>query len=226
MRVEIDLFSDFICPWSYIGKRQLDAALRRFAVERPDVEVLVRWTPYLLDPTTPLEGLPFRRSLEAKLGGAAGADAMMAQVREAGLKAGVDFALERITVLPNTLRPHRLIYRAQTDGLPQATVDGLVEGIFSAYFFHGENISDPAVLGHIAHVCGQEEEAVKSFLLGDDHAQAVNALARLGGAMGIGGVPCFVFNRRIVLPGAQPAAALIEAMHDCVESLQTRDGLK
>lgn len=225
MRVEIDLFSDFICPWSYIGKRQLDGALTRFMAERPDAEVVVRWTPYLLDPSIPAGGLPFRKSLEAKLGGASGADAMIAQIRETGQKAGVAFALERITTLPSTLRAHRLIYKAQTDGLPRATVDGLVESIFSAYFLHGADIGDPAVLANISLACGQEEASVMSYLLGDDHVQEVNALARLGGAMGIGGVPCFVFNRSVVLPGAQSSAALIEAMHHCDDSMQAQNRL-
>lgn len=226
MRIEIDLFSDFICPWSYIGKRQLDGALRRFAAERPDVELLVRWTPYFLDPSIPAEGRPFRESLEAKLGGATGAKAMLAQVEEAGRQAGVSFALERIAVLPNTQHAHRLIYKAQCDGLPQTTVDGLVEGIFSAHFSKGENIGDPAVLGRIAAACDQDEAAIATYLRGDDDAEAVNALARLGGAMGIGGVPCFVFNRSIVLPGAQPSAALGEAMHQCLESMQAHDRTK
>lgn len=224
MRVEIDLFSDFICPWSYIGKRQLDAALSGFAIDRPDADVRVRWTPYFLDPSIPPQGLPLRASLEAKLGGAAGVDAMLAQVTAAGRNAGIDFALERIAVLPNTLRAHRLIYKAQTDGLSQTTVNELVEGIFSAYFFHSENIGDPVVLGRLARACGQEEAAVRAYLLADDDVDAVNALARLGGAMGIGGVPCFVFNRGIVLRGAQATAALIDAMHEAFQACRNGAG--
>jgi predicted DsbA family dithiol-disulfide isomerase len=226
MQVEIDLFSDFICPWSYIGKRQFDAAVSSFADDRPDVEVRVRWTPYFLDPSIPPQGLPFRKSLTAKAGEEAAADAMLAQVREAGRNAGIDFALERIAVLPNTLRAHRLIYKTQTDGLSPTTLNQLVEGIFSAYFSHGENIGDPLVLGRIARACGREEAPVLSYLLADDDVEAVNALARLGGAMGIGGVPCFVFNRDFVLSGAQPAAVLVEAMHDCVVGRQAMDGLE
>jgi len=226
MHIEIDLFSDFICPWSYIGKHQLDAALARFSADRPEVAVRVRWTPYLLDPSIPVQGRPFRASLVAKAGGEAAADAMLAGIREAGREAGIDFAPERIEVQPNTLHAHRLIYKAQSDGLSPATVYELVEGIFSAHFSHGKNIGDPVVLGRIAGACGQDETAIRTYLLADDDVDAVNALARLGEAMGIGGVPCFVFNRRIVLPGAQPAAALVEAMHDCVASRQAADGLK
>lgn len=226
MHIEIDLFSDFICPWSYIGKHQLDAALARFSADRPEVAVRVRWTPYLLDPSIPVQGRPFRASLVAKAGGEAAADAMLAGIREAGREAGIDFAPERIEVQPNTLHAHRLIYKAQSDGLSPATVYELVEGVFSAHFCNGENIGDPVVLGRIAGACGQDETAIRTYLLADDDVDAVNALARLGEAMGIGGVPCFVFNRRIVLPGAQPAAALVEAMHDCVASRQAADGLK
>ncbi len=226
MRVGIDLFSDFICPWSYIGKRELDAALSMFAADRPEVEMRVRWTPYFLDPSIPAEGRPFRASLDARTGGDAATDAMLAQVTEAGRNAGVDFSLERIALLPSTLKAHRLIYKAQTDGLSPATLNQLVEGIFTAYFFHGENIGDPLVLGRIAGACGRDEAPVLSYLLADDDVDAVNALARLGGAMGIGGVPCFVFNRSIVLSGAQPAAALVGAMQECVASREEADVLK
>ena len=137
----IDVVSDVVCPWCFIGKRRLEAALRELKDARPDVVPRLRWLPFFLNPDTPEAGEPYRPFLERKFGGPEKLAQIWAQISEAGRSAGIDFAFERIGTRANTLKAHRLIHRAQARG----DADALVERLFAAQFLHGENVGAAAV---------------------------------------------------------------------------------
>jgi predicted DsbA family dithiol-disulfide isomerase len=137
----IDVVSDVVCPWCFIGKRRLEAALRELKNERPDVAPRIRWLPFFLNPDTLEAGEPYRPFLERKFGGPEKLAQIWTQISEAGRTAGIDFAFERIETRANTLKAHRLIHRAQARG----EADALVERLFAAQFLHGENVGDAAV---------------------------------------------------------------------------------
>jgi len=206
--IQIDIVSDVVCPWCFIGKRRLEAALRELVRERPDVVPRLRWLPYFLNPDTPEAGEPYRPFLEKKFGGPEKLAQLWAQIAAAGRTAGIEFAFERIALRANTLRAHRLIHRAQRAG--DAGV--LVERLFAAQFLHGENVGDAAVLARLAGECGEDETAALAYLRSAEDAEEVRAQAERGQRMGITGVPFFILNGRIGVAGAQPPEALLDAL--------------
>jgi predicted DsbA family dithiol-disulfide isomerase len=211
--LSIDIFSDVVCPWCFIGKRQLEAALQVLAQEQPDTKVKVRWLPYFLNPDAPVEGDPYRPFLEKKFGGAAAVDALLARVQAAAENAGLELAMDKITLRGNTLNAHRLIHRFQQRG----DADALVERLFSAHFQRGEFIGGKAVLLKIAVECGDEAEAVADYLDSSDDSIAVLEQARRAQKAGITGVPFFIFNGKQALSGAQPAQEILGVIHQSLD---------
>ena len=233
--ISIDVVSDVVCPWCFIGKRHLDKALTEWRAAHPDSEVTVNWHPFFLNPDTPEGGEPYRPFLEKKFGGPQGLAEIWQRVREAGKPAGVDFAFEKIELRANTLLAHRLIHWAQrvmspaepgtvssSDGAGSLCVPGnplcgqvtakLVEALFAAQFLDGRHVGDRAILAEIAGACGFDAAAVKAYLDGDEDAEAVKADADQSRRMGINGVPFFVFNQKLAASGAQPPEALLGVM--------------
>ncbi len=208
--LQIDVVSDVVCPWCFIGKRHLDKALAQWRAENPDSEVTVNWHPFFLNPDTPEAGEPYRPFLEKKFGGPQGLADIWQRVREAGTPAGVDFAFEKIELRANTLAAHRLIHYAQKVGAGDTAK--LVEALFSAQFLDGRFVGDRAVLAEVAGACGFDAAAVKAYLDGDEDAEAVKADADQSRRMGISGVPFFVFNQKLAASGAQPPEALLGVM--------------
>jgi predicted DsbA family dithiol-disulfide isomerase len=209
-QISIDIVSDVVCPWCFIGKRRLDAALAELRAVRPEISVTVRWQAYFLNPDTPPEGEPYRLFLERKFGGPAALAAIWQRVREAGRDAGVDFAFERISTRPNTLSAHRLVHRAQAEGV-DATA--LVERLFVAHFQQGEDIGDlPRLAALAAEAGGEDLTSVLAYLRSDADVATVQAAAQQAQANGVSGVPFFIFNRRFAVSGAQPVAVLREAI--------------
>ncbi|MFC5300526.1 DsbA family oxidoreductase [Azospira restricta] len=202
--VRVDVVSDVVCPWCFIGRRHLQAAVAEFA--QP---VAVRWLPFFLNPDTPPAGEPYRPFLERKFGGADALEKIWARVRDAGRQAGIDFAFEKIALRANTLAAHRLIHRVQTRG---GNADALVERIFAAGFCEGRFVGDPAVLADLAADCGEDRDDTLAWLRGDDEAAAVQAQAAQLRRLGIDGVPCFIFDGRLAVSGAQPPAVLLDAL--------------
>ena len=188
----IDIVSDVVCPWCFIGKRRLEDTLRRLRAERPDVAPTIRWLPYFLNPDTPDSGEPYRPFLERKFGGPEKLAQLWAQIAAAGRTAGIEFAFERIEVRANTLRAHRLIHRAQEKG----DADALVERLFAAQFLQGENVGDAAVLARLAGECGDDAAAALAYLRSEADAGAVRAQAERAQRMGVSGVPFFIFAGR------------------------------
>ena len=226
MKLTIDVVSDVVCPWCFIGKRHLDRALELWREEQPACEVTVHWRPFFLNPDTPEAGEPYRPFLEKKFGGPRQVEELWQRVGEAGRTAGIAFAFEKIELRANTLHAHRLIHHAQSevmsaakpetvslaDGAGGTAIAGLVEAIFAAQFLEGRHVGDRAVLADIAAACGMEREAVLRYLESAGDADAVRGAAAEAGRKGINGVPFFIFNKRLAASGAQAPQALLQAM--------------
>lgn len=208
-RLTIEVVSDVVCPWCFVGKHNLQTALQRFSDEQPQVYVSVRWIPFFLDPETPIEGEPYRPFLEDKFGGAAQVDAAWARLTEAGKKAGIAFAFDKIKLRANTLNAHRLIDRFQQRG----DAGPVVERLFAAHFLRGEHVSNVEVLSSIAAECGDDAAAVRSFLASTEGQAEVLSQAAQAQESGISGVPFFIFNRRLTLSGAHPPEVFLDVIH-------------
>ena len=203
----VDVVSDVVCPWCYIGKRHLDAALATLA-EAGQPLPTVRWHPYELNPDLPAEGVDRRDYLERKFGGAARAAQIYDRVRRAGTQAGIAFDFERIALQPNTRDAHRLIAWAQTRG--DATA--LVERLFRAYFIEGAFVGSLEVLGGLAAEVGEDRDAAIDFLSSETGRGEVVEAEERASQLGITGVPFFIVDGRYGLSGAQPAEAIVEAL--------------
>lgn len=197
--IQIDLFSDVICPWCFIGKRRLEKAM----AARPDQPVTIQWRAFQLNPDMPRDGMLRQHYVEAKFGGPERARQIYANIAEAGRSVGLDFAFEKIRRTPNTVRAHRLIHWATQ----QAKADPLVENLFRAYFFDGRDIGATAVLVEIAEETGLDGAAATDYLASESGQREVAAESRYAYENGITGVPCFIFNRRYAVAGAQEPEA-------------------
>ena len=202
--VQIDIFSDTICPWCLIGKRRLEAALEM----RPGLPVNIRWRTFQLNPQMPRDGMDRQTYLNLKFGGADNAAMVYGRIRSVGSEDGLDFNFEAIERTPNTLDSHRLVRWATDYGKQTA----LVEALFQAYFLRGEDIGAKAVLLEAAAAAGLDQPAAERFLESDDLLTEVSEEDRQARALGIDGVPCFIFNGRHALAGAQPPKALAEML--------------
>jgi predicted DsbA family dithiol-disulfide isomerase len=206
-KLRIQVHFDVICPWCFIGKRHLDAALARFGQARPDVDVEVLWVSHELLSDTPPEGLPYQAFYEKRLGGPAAVAARRAQVQEAARGTGIRFAFERIERMPNTRLAHRLLADLARPGGAMSAL-AMIEKLFQAYFEEGQDIGDPEVLSRLA-AGGPAGEA-------DGASRHHTAQA---GRMEVPGVPLFVFNERVALSGAQPPEVLLDSMHRATRAL-------
>ncbi|MEA2759040.1 MAG: hypothetical protein QOH65_1653 [Methylobacteriaceae bacterium] len=203
----IDIVSDVVCPWCYIGKRNLEAALAMM----PASNVEIRWRPYQLDATIPPEGLARRTYLERKFG--TRVDEIYERVAAAGREAGLNFAFERIERSPNTLDAHRLIRWAQSAGKQNE----VVERLFRRFFIEGRDIGDRAILIETAGEAGLEREVVTRLLDGEADKAAVREEIATAQRLGVTGVPFFIFAGRFGLAGAQPAELLVSAINKAAE---------
>ncbi|KGF69119.1 DSBA oxidoreductase [Hoeflea sp. BAL378] len=203
----IDIVSDVMCPWCYIGKKRLEAALEEV---KSEIEVDVRWRPFQLDPTLPKEGKDRKQYMEDKFGGPERAEKAYETVRAAGAEEKIPFAFEKIPVSANTLDAHRLIRWAGSLG--PAAQDTAVQALFKAYFEDGKNIGDDQVLVEAGRQAGLEAEVVERLLAGDADRDAVEAEIDQARKMGVTGVPCFIIDMKYAVVGAQPADALVDAM--------------
>jgi predicted DsbA family dithiol-disulfide isomerase len=216
--LQIDVVSDVVCPWCFIGKRHLDRALELWSAEQPAGAVTIRWRPFFLNADTPAAGEPYRPFLEKKFGGAKQVEELWQRVSEAGRRAGIEFAFDRIELRANTLDAHRLIHHAQTGVGADATVtERLVEALFAAQFLEGRHVGDRAVLADVAVACGLDRDAVLRYLDSDADAAAVRAGALEAQRKGVNGVPFFIFNNRLAASGAQPPEALLQAMRQAAQ---------
>jgi predicted DsbA family dithiol-disulfide isomerase len=207
----VDIVSDVVCPWCYIGKRKLESALTELQAREPGLAILRRWHPFQLNPDLPAHGIARAAYLEAKFGGKARAAEIYARVKAAGMDVGIPFDFDRIKRQPNTLDAHRLIAWAQNRGDAKAT-DGLVEQLFRAYFIDGRMLTDTEQLVGIACDAGFPGDEVRAMLGSDAIRSEVEAEDREARSVGISGVPFFVFNGKTAVSGAHEPAALLEAI--------------
>jgi predicted DsbA family dithiol-disulfide isomerase len=213
MLLNIDLVSDFVCPWCLVGKTRLHLALQQVRTSRPDLDVRLNWLPFFLNPDTPAAGEPYREFIEGKCGGRRQADNMLASVAEAGAEDGVAFAFDRIRTRPNTLKAHRLSYRAQALGHRQEKVGALADALFAAHFQEGRDIGNSSVLAEIAAATtGDSKDEVLAYLESGEDAATVKRMAAQLQKQGVTAVPFFIFNRELVASGAQSPAVLGAAM--------------
>ncbi len=201
-QIEIEVASDVVCPWCYIGKKRLEKAI---ALLDGEVKPRIRWLPFQLNPSMPKEGVPRAEYRKAKFGSLERSRALDARVIAEGKGEGIDFAFERIERTPNTSQAHRLIALAEDQ-------DSVVNALFKAYFEEAKDIGDPQVLAGIAAQCGVQgwpQEAEKRAL-------DVAALEQEVRSLGISAVPTYIFARRLGVAGAYPPQQLADAMRQAL----------
>ena len=218
MNVSIDIVSDLVCPWCFIGKHRMTGAVALVREKFPETRFRLNWLPFFLNPDTPPEGEPYRAFLEAKFGGKEQVSRLQMDVADAGRDAGVEFDFERISIRPNTLHAHRLIYRVQSTGRQPAEIEALVERLFVAHFQRGEDIGDIATLAEIAAECGDRRDDVTEYLESTMDVDQVRSLFDGISGQGISGVPLFVIQDRLAVPGAQSSAVLAAAILQAMEA--------
>lgn len=205
----IDVVSDVVCPWCFIGKRHLEAAL----AQAGDVPaVVVRWHPFELNPDLPAEGVARREYLERKFGGPGRAAQIYGRVREAGERAGIAFDFDAIERQPNTREAHRLIAWAQASG----DADALVERLFAAYFVEGRFIGDHDELARLAAEAGIDEAAARAWLASEVGRTEIAQAEERARSLGITGVPFFIFDGRVALSGAHPPETIRDAIRQAL----------
>ncbi len=207
----IDIYSDVICPWCYVGKRRLERALKAW----DGAPATIRWRPFQLNPTMPRNGMDRRQYLDAKFGGSAAAQAIYDQVSRAGAEEGIPFAFESIARTPNTFAAHRLIWFAGHQGKQ----DEVVEMLFCRYFVEGGDIGKIETLSQAAVDAGLDRAAIETFLTGDEGVGEVKAEEAAGHHLGIRGVPYFVVNGVNALSGAQPPEQFLAAFRQSEASM-------
>ncbi|MET3790537.1 DsbA family oxidoreductase [Aquamicrobium terrae] len=204
--VSIDVVSDVVCPWCFIGQKRLDKAIA--AAE--GIEVEVNWRPFQLDPTIPAGGLDRQDYMLGKFGSEDRIREIHARIEPLGAAEGIAFDFDAIKVSPNTLDAHRVIRWA---GATSREVQGkLVRRLFSLYFEQGGNVGDPAVLVAAAREAGMDATVVEALLSTDADADAVRAEIATASRMGVTGVPCFLLEGRYAVMGAQEAETLADAI--------------
>ncbi|UWQ12278.1 DsbA family oxidoreductase [Aliiroseovarius crassostreae] len=211
--IRLDVFSDPICPWCYIGKTRLQRALEA----HPDHPFLIQWHPFQLNPEMPKDGMDRRSYLEAKFGGKDGAvQAYLPVVKEAEAS-GLSINLDAIERTPNTLDAHRMIHWAALEEKQNAMVDRL----FKAYFVEGMDIGDPEVLADLGADIGMERDVIARLLASDADADDISARDADARHKGVNSVPTFVIANQHVVPGAQPAELWMQVIDELMEQLST-----
>ena len=194
--IKLDILSDPICPWCYIGKAHLDRALEA----NPDHPFEIEWHPFQLNPEMPDGGMDRREYLETKFGGRDNAVAVYGRIAEAAEAAGLAINFEGIQKTPNTIDAHRLIHWA---GLEQRQLP-VVSMLFDAYFMQGRDIEDHEVLADIADSAGCDAAVIQRLLASDSDSDDIRARDAHARARGVTGVPTFIVAQKHAVVGAQP----------------------
>jgi predicted DsbA family dithiol-disulfide isomerase len=202
MSLALDVISDVICPWCYIGKRRLEKAIVALG-ER----MKVRWLPFQLNPTMPKEGVLRREYRTKKFGSWERSQELDARLVAVGKEEGIPFAFDRMDRTPNTLDAHRLIWLAGGEGVQ----DAVVEALFRAYFTEGRDISRRQTLLDVVAGAGLDRNQAETLLEGDEGMDAVKQAEAQARRFRVEGVPFFIINGKITLSGAQQPDAFLEA---------------
>ncbi|MBS0273096.1 MAG: DsbA family oxidoreductase [Proteobacteria bacterium] len=212
--MQIDIVSDTVCPWCFIGKRRLERALAL----RPDMEFDIRWRAYRLDPSIPPEGVDRKQYMQAKFGNNPNRQSMQDALKQAGDSEGIAFAFDKIARSPNTLDSHRLIRWAATAGVQ----NDIVERLFEAYFEEGRDIGNADVLIEIASEAGMDSATVADLLEQGADRELIENEDAMAHRLGITGVPTFIFQNKYLASGAIDPEALLEII-DKVSALATEE---
>jgi predicted DsbA family dithiol-disulfide isomerase len=204
----IEIVSDVVCPWCFIGLRRLERAIALVREEQPDFRYVLRWWPFFLNPDTPSEGEPYLPFLIEKFGGRERVEEIWQRIREAGAALGIDYQFEKIQVRANTLSAHRLIHWAQQKG--DATA--LVEQLFKGQFQSGQNVGDRAVLAELAAACGYARSEVIEYLASEQDVSLVRSMEQEARTWGVTAVPTFIFARQSGIQGAEDPRVLASAI--------------
>lgn len=199
----IEVYSDVVCPWCYVGKRRLERALTEFGGAPR-----VIWRPFELNPTMPKAGMDRTAYLEAKFGSLDAFRQLEEHVQAAGASEGISFAFENITRTPNTFAAHRLIWLAEREGRQ----DAVVTSLFRGYFEEGAEIGTIATLIRLAERAGLSKEVAERVLQSEEGTAEVKAEEAAGHALGIRGVPYFLVNGTYAISGAQPVETFVSAL--------------
>lgn len=210
--LRLDIISDIVCPWCYIGKTLLDRALER----SPDHPFAVEWHPYLLNPQMPRAGLPYADYLTMKFGNQSRIGPMLARVAEAAEAAGAEIRYERITREPETTDAHRIVYWAGLEGRQTPVVSAL----FRAHWRDGRDIGDAGTLADIAGEAGLDRALIARLLATDADREEIRTRAEHSRSRGVTGVPTFVIAGEHVLSGAQP----VEVWEDVIAQIARQSG--
>ncbi len=209
----IDIVSDIVCPWCYIGKRKLELALALpMAAGLPTAEL--RWHPFQLNPDLPAEGVARQQYLQDKFGGPQRAAQIYDRVRAAGRAVGLALDLDGITRQPNTLAAHALLAFARQGGA--ASAGAIKERLLKAYFVENRFIGSADVLAEIAGEAGLDADAARAFMRDPAQLDAVARADAQARSAGISGVPYFIFNQKVALSGAQEPTELLAAMQQAL----------
>ncbi|MEO9824399.1 MAG: DsbA family oxidoreductase [Paracoccaceae bacterium] len=211
--IKLDIISDPICPWCYIGKANLDRALSA----HPDHPFDIEWHPFQLNPDMPATGMDRRAYLETKFGGKERAVEVYSRIEEAANTAGLKINFEGIKRTPNTLNAHRLIHWAGLEGRQTAAVSRL----FKAYFEDGDDIGDPNILADIAESIEMDRAMAERLLATDSDLDDMRARDAHARERGVTGVPTFVIANQHVAPGAQPPELWANVIADIAAQTDT-----
>lgn len=205
--VTIDIVSDVVCPWCYLGKARLEQAL---AMTAGQADVAISWRPYRLNPDIPAEGVDHQAWLAQKFGGKANVDRAHAQIAEYGKEAGITYDFDAIKVGPNTLDAHRLLFWALQHG--RDVQNKVADLLFKANFAEGRNVGDHAVLVDIAKAAGMDGDVIAKLLAGDADKDTVINDIETAQRMGVSGVPFFILDGKYAVSGAQMPETLAGAI--------------
>jgi predicted DsbA family dithiol-disulfide isomerase len=193
--IKLDIFSDTICPWCYIGKKRLDRAIKKFNTE----EFMITWRPFQLNPNMQADGMDRTEYLVSKFGSEDAAKTIYDNIFEEGEKEEIHFQFDDIKITPNSFNSHRLLALAYQKKIQ----DRMIEDIFQSYFIRGEDIGDPTVLLDIAIKHNIDEDEFKNYLMNKENIEPLANEEIQARKMGINSVPTFIVNQQIVINGAQ-----------------------
>lgn len=214
--LRLEIVSDTICPWCYIGKRRLGRALDQLTAEGLAFELL--WRPFQLNPTMPPEGLDRRSYRAAKFGSWERSQALDAKVAAAGAEEGLVFRHDLMARTPNTVASHALIHLAHELGGAELQ-DRVVESLFAAYFTQGRDVGAPALLADLAEAAGMDRVAVMAYLADPASGAAVRRDEALARRLDLHGVPSFVLAGHYLFSGAQPTLFIVQALREASAAL-------
>tara|TARA_B100000963_G_scaffold78558_1_gene66556 strand:- start:695 stop:1330 length:636 start_codon:yes stop_codon:yes gene_type:complete len=193
--IELDIFSDTVCPWCFIGKKRLENALKKYT----NLEIKQTWRPFQLNPGMPPDGMDRQEYLISKFGSADAAKTVYENIYEEGIKEGINFNFDLIDLTPNSFNSHRLLALAYKQNIQESVLNSL----FESYFINGKDIGDPNILLEIAVKHKIDAEEFKNYLSDQENIEPLANEEIQARKMGINSVPTFIINKQIVISGAQ-----------------------